>query len=214
MRVSVLFFAMFRDAVGARRRTMSLGESATVASLLDRIYESHPGLRAYDGTLLVAVNESFVDRARKLSDGDEVALMPPVSGGAGAIAIQRTAIDLASVVGSVHRRDAGAVVAFLGSVRADPGVVALDYEVYEAMALKEMRRLAEATKAKFGVLEIAVVHRLGRVPVGRPSVAIAVASRHRREAFAACEWLMARLKEIVPIWKTERGLGLKGKGRG
>ncbi len=204
MRVTVLFFAAFKDLLGARQQTMAVGDGATVDSLLARLYEAHPALRKYDDTLLVAVNQEFVDRGTKLSERDEVALMPPVSGGAGAIAIQRKAVDLRAVVDSVHRNDAGAIVAFLGTVRSEPGVAALDYEVYEAMALKEMRRLADETKAKFGVLDIAIMHRLGRVPVGQPSVAIAVAARHRPEAFAACEWLMTQLKQVVPIWKTER----------
>ena len=207
MRVKVLFFAMFRDVVGARETTMTLGGRATVDSLLARLYQAHPELRKYDDTLLVAVNQDFVDRGMKLSDGDEVALMPPVSGGAGTVRIQRRAIDFEALVDSVHRHDAGAIVAFLGTVRSDPGVAALDYEVYEAMARKQMDRLADETKAKFGVLDVAIVHRLGRIAVGRPSVGIAISSRHRREAFAACEWLMEQLKRVVPIWKTERARG-------
>lgn len=119
------------------------------------------------------------------------------------IAIQRKAIDLKALVDAVRRDDAGAVVTFLGTVRSEPGVAALDYEVYEAMALKQMRRLAVEAKKKFGVLEVAVVHRLGRIRVGVASVAIAVSGRHRREAFEACEWLMEELKQVVPIWKGD-----------
>jgi len=119
------------------------------------------------------------------------------------IEIQRKAIDFGSLVDAVHRHEAGAVVAFLGTVRREPGLVALDYEVYKSMALKQMARLADRAKEKFGVLDVAIVHRLGRIPVGRASVGIAVSAPHRREAFGACEWLMDQLKRIVPIWKTE-----------
>lgn len=120
------------------------------------------------------------------------------------IVIQEKAIDVQVLFDAVHRKDAGAVVLFMGTVRSDRDVVALDYEVYKEMALKQMGRLVERTKEKFGVVEIAVVHRIGRIAVGRASVAIAVAGRHRREAFEACEWLMDQIKRIVPIWKTEK----------
>lgn len=119
------------------------------------------------------------------------------------IAVQRTPIDVEKAIASVRRDDAGAVVVFLGTVRADPSVTALDYEVYRAMALKKMRELGVRAKAKFGVLELSIVHRLGRVPVGGDAVVIAVSSSHRREAFGAASWAMDEVKRIVPIWKAE-----------
>lgn len=122
------------------------------------------------------------------------------------IAVQRGRIDVEAVVDSVRRDDAGAVVLFLGTVRADPGVVALDYEVYGAMAVRKLTELAERAKAKFGVLEVSIAHRLGRVPVGGDSVAIACAAPHRKEAFDACAWAMEEVKRIVPIWKSEAAL--------
>ena len=129
------------------------------------------------------------------------------------IGIQRTAIDLEAVVDSVHRHDAGAVVLFIGTVRADPGVRALDYEVYRPMALKKMAEIAERAKGKFGALEVSIVHRLGRISVGRPSVAIAVSAPHRGEAFAACEWAMGEVKKVVPIWKAKAPTESRGRGR-
>lgn len=119
------------------------------------------------------------------------------------IAVQRGRIDIAAVVDSVRRQDAGAVVLFLGTVRADPGVAALDYEVYRPMAIRRMTDLVDRAKAKFGVLDVSIVHRLGRVPVGGDSVAIACSAPHRKEAFAACGWAMDEVKRIVPIWKAE-----------
>ncbi len=119
------------------------------------------------------------------------------------IEITRRRIDPEAVLDSVRRDDAGAIVLFLGSVRADEGVAALDYEVYVPMAQKVFRGLADRAKAKFQVLEVAIVHRVGRVPVGGDSVAIACSAAHRREAFEACAWAMDEVKRIVPIWKSE-----------
>src|SRR2546426_12804912 len=155
-----------------------------------------------------AVNHEFGEPASRLREGDEVALMPPVSGGAGGfVEIQRKAIDVEAVVDSVRRDDAGALVLFLGSVRSDPGVEALDYEVYRPMALKKMHEIAEAARKKFGVLEVSIVHRLGRISPGGDSVAIAGSAPHRAEAFGAAAWAMDEVKKVVPLWKTERQPG-------
>lgn len=204
MQVTVKFFATYREVVGRRELKVELEDGATVEDLRGVIYAKHPRLKGFEETMLLAVNQEFADPAATLRDGDEVALLPPVSGGAPLIEIQRKAIDVESVVDAVHRHDAGAVVLFLGTVRADPGVRALDYEVYRPMAVKKIEEIAERAKAKFGVLEVAIVHRLGRIRIGRPSVAIAVSAAHRGEAFAACEWAMAEVKKVVPIWKAEK----------
>jgi len=121
------------------------------------------------------------------------------------IEIQRNRIDVDAVVDSVRRSDAGAIVVFLGTVRADPDVRALDYEVYKPMALRTLTELVERAREKFGILEVSIVHRAGRVPVGGDSVVIACAAAHRSEAFAACSWVMDEVKRIVPIWKSETG---------
>ena len=119
------------------------------------------------------------------------------------IDVRRARIDLEAVVDSVRRDDAGAIVLFVGSVRSDEGVRALDYEVYRPMAIKSLTALAVRATAKFGLTDMSIVLRLGRVPVGGDSVAIACAAVHRAEAFAACAWVMDEVKRIVPIWKTE-----------
>src|SRR5437773_46210 len=119
------------------------------------------------------------------------------------IEVRRARIDLEAVVDSVRRDDAGAIVLFVGTVRSDEQVKALDYEVYRPMAIKSLTALAERAKDKFGLTDLSIVHRLGRVPVGGDSVAIACAAVHRAEAFAACAWVMDEVKRIVPIWKTE-----------
>ena len=203
VRVQVRLFATYREIVGAAQLTWSAKEGTTAGGLVDQVLAKYPRLGGHRETMLVAVNQSFASSEVTLHEGDEVALMPPVSGGAGLVEIQRGTIDVEAVVDSVQRHDAGAVVLFLGTVRSDPGVQALDYEVYRPMALKQMEEIAILAKKKFGVLEISTVHRLGRIAVGRPSVAIAVSAVHRAEAFAACEWAMNEVKRIVPIWKTE-----------
>ncbi len=129
------------------------------------------------------------------------------------IALQRGRIDVGAVIGAVRREDAGAVVVFLGTVRSDPGVESLDYEVYEGMALKKLHELADRSKEKFGVKEMAVVHRLGKIPVGEDSVVIACSAPHRKGAFAACAWAMEEVKRIVPIWKSMKPQVSEAPGR-
>jgi molybdopterin synthase catalytic subunit len=119
------------------------------------------------------------------------------------IEVTRRRIDVEAVVASVRRDDAGAIVLFLGSVRADSGVAALDYEVYVPMAEKVFTELVDRARSKFHILDMSIVHRVGRVPIGGDSVAIACAAVHRREAFQACVWAMDEVKRIVPIWKSE-----------
>src|SRR3989475_9757571 len=130
---------------------------------------------------------------------------PPPSGqrGCAMIDVRRARIDLDAVVDSVRRDDAGAIVLFVGTVRSDERVRALDYEVYRPMAIKSLTALAERARDKFGLTDMSIVHRVGRVPVGGDSVAIACAAVHRAEAFAACAWVMDEVKRIIPIWKTE-----------
>jgi MoaE-MoaD fusion protein len=213
MQIRLRLFATYREIVGSRQLAWSVRDGTTAGELVDQVIAKYPPLRAHRDAMLIAVNESFATPDVGLQEGDEVALMPPVSGGAGLIEIQRGAIDVEAVVDSVRRSDAGAVVLFLGTVRSDRGVRALDYEVYRPMAMNQMARIADEARAKFGALEIAIIHRLGRIAVGNPSVAIAVSAAHRAEAFAACEWAMDQVKQIVPIWKTESSRSLT-KGRG
>jgi len=204
MHVTVRLFATYREIVGSKELEVRLSDGATLRALLNALYRDHPRLKGYEETMLLAVNHEFAEPAARLREGDEVALMPPVSGGAGGfVEIQRTAIDTEAVVASVRRDDAGAVVLFLGTVRSDPGVKALDYEVYRPMALKKMEEIVAVARKRFSVLEMTIVHRLGRVSVGRPSVAIACSTAHRGEAFEAASWAMDEMKKVVPIWKTE-----------
>lgn len=204
MDVVVRFFASYRELVGLRETTVSLAAGATVADLLGRVLEAYPQLRDQRASMAFAVNREFADGTARLRPGDEVALLPPVSGGADLCRVQEGPIDAEVLVASVADDRAGAVVLFLGTVRADPGVKALDYEAYDAMAVEQMEGLRTAAKERFGVTEMVIVHRTGRLPVGETSVAVACSAPHRQEAFRACEWAMEELKRVVPVWKTER----------
>jgi molybdopterin synthase catalytic subunit len=159
-------------------------------------------------SLAIAVNQEYAAQTQALSDGDEVALLPPVSGGASSshVALVRDAIQVESLIAHLKRGEDGAVVVFDGIVRNHTqgrSTLYLDYEAYEAMALKQMQMLAQEALTRFSVRDTLLVHRLGKLHVGETSVLIAVASAHRGAAFDACRWLIDTLKKTVPIWKKE-----------
>ena len=154
--------------------------------------------------LAYAVNRQYVDRDHALSDGDELAIIPPVSGGA--FRLVDGPIDVAAVQAEVEGDSAGAVASFVGTVRGrshDRGVLYLEYEAYEGMAEEVMAQLAEVLKVKYDLTEVAMTHRVGRVDVGEASVAIAVSAPHRQDALAACAEAIDTLKHTVPLWKKE-----------
>ena len=205
MEVHVLFFAAYRELVGLRETVMEFPDGTRLQDVLVRVIEAHPRLRPHRDSMILAVNEEFAEPETPLHPGDEIALLPPLSGGASTHCwLQTEPIDAAAIADLVRDARAGAVVLFLGTVRADPGVRALEYEAYEGMAVRKMEDLRTAAKEEFDVAEIAIVHRTGRLPLGETSVAIACSAPHRQAAFRACEWAMEELKKVVPIWKTER----------
>jgi molybdopterin synthase catalytic subunit len=203
--VHVRLFASLRELAGRREQSLDLADGATVADVW-------PALRLGDAPagLAHAVNRGYVDASAPLRDGDEVALIPPVSGGAEEVRphVEVTAepIDLATVAARVAHPGAGAVVTFSGVVRdssRDRAVEHLDYEVFEEMALEELRRIARHVATRHSLLGIAVVHRSGRCEIGETTVVIACAAAHRAEALAACGETIDTLKAHVPIWKKE-----------
>lgn len=200
MRVRVLVFGILKDFL-PESSTVELPEGARVSDLLQRF--EHKAFQS----AAVAVNQEYAPLDRALREGDEVALLPPVSGGANAsIALTREPIDAAWLVAGLKRGADGAVAVFDGIVRDNSRgrrTLYLVYEAYEEMALQQMRTLAAKAVEDFGVREIALVHRLGKLEVGETSVLIAVASPHRAQAFDACRWLIDTLKKTVPIWKKE-----------
>jgi molybdopterin converting factor subunit 1 len=219
MRVRVLFFGMLKDLADSAAETLDLAEGATVADLLAHCKTRIPRLRESLSSLAVAVNQQYASPETKLKSGDEVGLLPPVSGGserASASAysdctsahcsVTHEAIDTQQVLSALKRGEDGAAVVFEGVVRKQTRgrkTLYLDYEAYEAMALSQMEALAIQALGQFQVRDVAIVHRLGRLQIGETSVLIVVASAHRSAAFDACRWLIDTLKRTVPIWKKE-----------
>jgi MoaE-MoaD fusion protein len=222
MRVRVFFFGMLKDLAGKSSDLLELPESASVADVLAH-YQAHlPRLKDLLPSLAVAVNQHYAGSETKLNTDDEVALLPPVSGGSGEApggtlagqpagsrryaSIVRGAIDTQQVLANLKRSEDGAAVLFEGVVRNQTRgrrTLYLDYEAYEEMALRQMEALAEQSLKQFAIRDVALVHRLGRLEIGETSVLVAVASAHRAAAFDACRWLIDTLKRTVPIWKKE-----------
>jgi molybdopterin synthase catalytic subunit/molybdopterin converting factor small subunit len=207
MRVTVLFFGVLKEMLSSERQTLDLPAGSTVDAILEHYRELLPRHPKVWSTLAIAVNHSYAVKGCLLRDGDEVALLPPVSGGTGSlIALVHEPIDSAALAARVKQGEDGAVVVFDGIVRNNTRgrrTLFLVYEAYEEMALRQMRALAEEAVAVHGVRRAAMVHRLGRLEVGETSVLIAVSSAHRAQAFEACRWLIDTLKKTVPIWKKE-----------
>jgi len=220
MRVTLLAFGILRDLLGPTPGPLDLPSGSTVRDLLDHCRALIPHRSAPWSSIAVAVNQQYVPATHRLADGDEVALLPPVSGGSarksGAPAQAPTAsrnirltgdpIDAASIAASLKSRPDGAVVVFDGIVRDNTRgrrTLYLSYDAYPDMAYKQMKLLAGQARANFPIRDLAIVHRLGRLDIGETSVVIAVASAHRAAAFDACRFLIDTLKKTVPIWKKE-----------
>lgn len=207
MRLRVLMFASLRDIAGARQLEIELPPASTTDDLSRVLGEMHPALAERLTRVRVAVNDTLVDRTRVLADGDEVAYLPPVSGGGGAhVAVVEAPIDVAAVLGAVQRNECGAVVLFLGTVRDNfrgLDVTGMEYEAHRALAEHGLADIADEAQRAWPVGAVSVVHRIGRLEVADVSVAVAVAGPHRTEAFEAARFIIDRLKETVPIWKRE-----------
>jgi len=216
MYVRVLPFGILKDWLGASATTMELPDGASVGDLLDLVgalRNATPALRS----IAVSVNAEYVNASHLLSDGDEVGLLPPVSGGSDprpgdsqatpvVIALTREVIDTENLVAAAKHGEDGAVVVFDGIVRNNTRgrrTLHLDYEAYEEMALKQMNELAQQALSKYAVRHVTIVHRLGHLEIGESSVLVIVASAHRGAAFDACRWVIDTLKQTVPIWKKE-----------
>ena len=207
MQVRILFFGALKDLAGQPSFTLEFVEGASVAEVFARCQASIPELARFAGSIALAVNCEYAAPQTALKDGDEIALLPPVSGGSPTrVEIVRQRIDTTAVVAAMKRPEDGAAVIFEGVVRdhtRNRRTRYLDYEAYEEMALKQMEQLASRTLTQFEVRDVAIIHRLGRLEIGETSVLIAVVSAHRAAAFEACRWLIDTLKRTVPIWKKE-----------
>jgi len=212
MRVRVLFFGMLKDLVGKTSDVIELREGASVRDLLAQYESQIPRLKEALPSLALAVNQQYAGPDAKLKSDDEIALLPPVSGGTeerarlGHAQIVREPIDAQRTLSKLKRGEDGAALVFEGVVRNQTRgrkTLYLDYEAYEAMALQQMESLAGQALKQFQIRDVALVHRLGRLEIGETSVLIAVASAHRAASFDACRWLIDTLKRTVPIWKKE-----------
>jgi molybdopterin synthase catalytic subunit len=229
MRVRVIPFGVLKDWLGSQAATIELPDGATVAVLLEHLRATLPAGAAAGllSSIAVGVNAEYAPAEHILEDGDEVGLLPPVSGGASRpaspartanpldqssggenvfVALTRERIDAEKLVAQAKSGEDGAVVVFDGIVRNHTRgrrTLYLDYEAYEEMALRQMHALAGKARERFGVRQVTMVHRLGRLEIGATSVLIVVASAHRSAAFEACRWLIDTLKQTVPVWKKE-----------
>ncbi len=203
MRIRVRLFAAYREAVGQGEMDLEVEEALSPLGLWRRLGEEHPPLLEFGHSTLVAVNGEYAPLDRPLKEGDEVAFIPPVSGGS--FRITEEEIRLQELIDEVTSEEAGAIVTFLGTVRRHSRgreVQHLEYEVYPEMAERKLAEIGQEMEERWGV-RAAIVQRVGHLEVGEASVAIAVAAPHRKEAFQAARYAIDRLKEIAPIWKKE-----------
>jgi len=217
MRARILFFGMLREIAGTSSEEAEFPEGADLAGVFSAYKTRFPRLGELSRSIVVARNQEFADLSTKIAEGDEIAFLPPVSGGAASdsleiaedniyCALTRHAIETRVIVARLMSGAEGAVITFEGTVRNNTKgrrTVCLDYECYESMALKTMAQIAREIAAAHDVLRVAMVHRLGRLLIGEASVAIIVTAPHRRAAFDAALEGINRLKKIVPIWKKE-----------
>ena len=203
MKVAVRLFAALRERAGAREAALELDEGASVDDVWPAL-----GLGEEPAGLVYAVNRAYVERGTLLADGDEVALIPPVSGGA--FVLSNEPLSLERAAAEVASDGAGAIATFVGTTRARSRgreVIRLEYEAYEGMAEAEMERIAGVLRDRHDVIDVAIHHRVGRVEIGETSVVIAVSAAHRAAAFDACREAIDTLKQTVPLWKKELYVG-------
>jgi molybdopterin synthase catalytic subunit len=222
MRVKVLFFGMLKDIVGATEEHLNVAEDAQLLNIFDHYAGRFPRLREMAGSIVLARNQEFSDASARVTEGDEVAFLPPVSGGSSSqqlqytqeirdaaghfFALTRQPIDTREIITRLLQGEDGAVITFEGVVRNNTKgrrTLRLDYECYESMAIKTLAEIGRAIAAAHAIGRIAMVHRLGTMEIGETSVAVIVTAPHRKAAFEAAHEGIDRLKRLVPIWKKE-----------
>lgn len=208
MKVNVLFFGFIHDLTGLREEQVELGEGETLQGLRCLYENRFPRIGELAGSLLFAVNQQIAGPLAVLHEGDEVAFMPPVSGGMDDSCYRITGekISTSDFANSLRSPSDGAVVTFEGIVRNHSNrrkTLYLEYEAYEPMAVRKMQEIGAEARQKFNIHSIGIIHRTGKLEIGETSVAIVVTAAHRRPAFEACQYLIDRLKMVVPVWKKE-----------
>ncbi len=206
MRVQVLYFAVVRERLGRDAEAVEVPAGMTVGALFEELARRSPELGGLRGVLKLAVNEEFAPTDRVLAEGDVVALIPPVAGGAGTFRVSDEPLELEEVVRAVSSEAHGGIATFTGVVRnhsRGKRIVRLEYEAYRPMAERKLAELGAALAAELPGVRVAIVHRVGKLAVGDAAVVIAASAPHRAQAFDACRAAIDRLKESVPIWKKE-----------
>jgi molybdopterin synthase catalytic subunit len=208
--ITVRYFAILREHLGKTGDTLQIPAGTTSGAVYAKVTKDHPRLAGLERSIMLMVNQEYVRSDRMLADGDELAFIPPVSGGsgdqAGAFRVIDGEIDPRAVEAIVAADDAGAIVTFTGTVRnhaRGQQVTALDYEAYALAAEKMLARIGDEIAERWPGVRTAITHRTGTLTPGETSVVIACSSAHRGEAFAATSRAIERIKEIVPIWKKE-----------
>ncbi len=206
MKIAVRYFAHLRERLHKEVDSIELPDGATVADLLAKLSETQPIVAASRRSLQVAVNLEFMPQKTPLKEGDEVALIPPVAGGAPHVRLSTTPLSYDEVIAQVSGPGQGGIVLFAGMVRDHNDgkqVVRLDYEAYDEMAVRKMAEIAARIEAEHPGVRVAMVHRVGSLQIGDLAVILAASAPHRGEAFAACRQAIEALKVEVPIWKKE-----------
>ena len=206
MHVVVKLFGAIREAVGEKEMRVELADGATLGALRDLLAERHPVFLDYGERLAASVAYEVVPFDTRLRDGDEVAFLPPVSGGAGSCWLSDEPLDVSQAVARVNGPGMGGIVTFVGAVRDNARgreIRHLEYEAYPEMAEREMQKIADEAAERWPGCAVSIGHRAGHLEVGDLAVVIAAAAPHRAEAFAACRFAIDTLKETVPIWKKE-----------
>jgi molybdopterin synthase catalytic subunit len=208
VKITLLFYAVVRERLGQERAELEVPSGITAAELRERLAQAFPALAPLLPRVMLAVNREYAHAADAVPDGAEVALIPPIAGGAPRLS--RQPLELDRVMEKVRWPGAGAVVTFSGVVRDESHgrrVSQLEYETYPEMAETKLAEVEAEVTTRWPSVRCALLHRVGTLEVGEVAVVIAVAAPHRREAFAACEFAIDRLKATVPLWKRETGEG-------
>lgn len=207
--ITLRYFAIIRETVGAEVEECTVPDGTTAGDIATILSGTYPRIAGLLRASPVMVNAAYADRAQVLAEGDEVAFIPPVAGGAGnspLFAVVETPLDECGIGALVQSPQVGAIVTFVGTVRNNArgrGVLWLDYEAYAAGCLPIFAQIAAEMRDQWSVIAVAIHHRVGHLQVGDASVVIAVSAGHRHDAFVACEYAIDRLKERAPIWKKE-----------
>ena len=206
MQVTVKLFGSVREAAGVKELSVELAEGATLAELRALLADEHEIIERLGERLAASVNLEVEPWGKRLSDGDEVAFLPPVAGGGGRCTLSDQPLDPGEVVSRVSGPGMGGLVSFIGAVRdhaRGAPIRHLEYEAYSGMAEREMEKICDRAAERWPQVRVAIAHRVGHLEIGDLAVVIAAAAPHRGEAFEACRFAIDTLKETVPIWKKE-----------